>query len=65
MSSLIDQAVMKGNAAKEDLDLMLAPFNKLENRLSVAPQCINILGHLCLISTQRDFSLRVEGVQTK
>ena len=60
MASL-DAAVMKGSAPKEEMQLMLQPFNQLENRLGSAPLCINILGHLCLISTQKDFSLKETG----
>ena len=59
--SSIDKAVMKGDAPKQDMDLMMQPFNQLESRLGHAPMCINILGQLCLIATQKDFSLKETG----
>ena len=39
-------AVTKGDQAKEDMVMMLQPFNNMSAQLGAAPICISILGQV-------------------
>ncbi len=41
-----DQEVTKGDQDKEDMVMMLQPFNNMSAQLSAAPLCISILGQV-------------------
>ena len=48
---------------KDDFLQMMQPFDNMASQLGSAPLSINILGQLCLVATEKDFDLRVEGAE--
>ena len=47
-------AVTKGDQAKEDMVMMLQPFNNMSAQLGAAPLCISILGQVKKLKEQRN-----------
>jgi hypothetical protein len=45
-SQEFDKQMTKGDQDKEDMVMMLQPFNNMSAQLSAAPLCINILGQV-------------------
>jgi hypothetical protein len=45
----------KGNQAKDDMVMMLEPFNNMSAQLGAAPLCISILGQVCVSSCSHEY----------
>ncbi len=43
-----EHEVTKGDQAKEEMVMMMQPFNNMSAQLSAAPLCISILGQVCV-----------------
>lgn len=52
-----ETAISRGDSLALDDELLSTPFNQMEEHLSSAPVCLEILSHLSLVSTGRDFPL--------
>lgn len=62
--SNIEQSIAKLSDPKNDFLQQMQPFDNMASQLGSAPLAINVLGQLCLIATEVDFDLRVDGYNT-